>query len=401
MATLVLTKRFREDKELEMQDFIRDLYEDLTFRKLSIDTETLSRHMKSFETNVLGPAVELQQTISCSSTEYYSFEPDRELMQNVRDGDRIWDYTFKDIVEWRDRAPTETCGNMFCLFPGFYRKGMKIADDVILVKPTLLVLNKDTISKLQEYRKVYGSTQNMRQRSPGTDETVPSRGSSLPHGSHSSTARSVNDRQRTYRKRDEFLLGILGAFASRNEKKLNEMPGSEAKTRSHRLTTEERDPRATPPRDAKGKEKRSRRGNPTPASSRKPTLSQSHLEATALPSEHSVGLRSAPVIQDTRYASYPEAGTISSNEKYLPSLPTPGKGGEELGSSHTDSSINEHPILEEAAETRNHAQRMRSTPEISRPVGQSGYTSKAHPHPQEQGFREEQSKLSKSSPPMR
>ncbi|KAF2445471.1 hypothetical protein P171DRAFT_430882 [Karstenula rhodostoma CBS 690.94] len=413
MAILVSTKRFRKDKDSDMQDLLEDLQDDLTSWPTLIDTETLNRHIERLEINVIGPAVELKQTIACSLAEYCLVEPQGETLKAARDDDRPWEYISKDIVEWRDRDPSETYGDMFRLFPGVYRKGMKDAEDVVLVKPTLLVLNRETIGMLQEYRKSNGSTQHRRQRSPGKVGMAHSRKSSQPPpSSRSSTTRSKNDRRTPHSQRDESypdssgwdrvvrgwdrILRTPKPKGSVHDKRLEENPASDTKARLHRRATEDYEFRETLPREVKGKEKRSKRADPTPVSSRKPSLSQPRPEAAippSPPSEYSAGL-TAQTLQHEVEREYREGhGTLVDNETNFPIPPTRRREGEEVESGNIDSPVEMYSILETGMRTN--AQYITAEPgQLVRSPGQ-GHSLRDHPN--SEGFRKVRSQYHRYS----
>ncbi|KAL5407660.1 hypothetical protein PMIN03_007031 [Paraphaeosphaeria minitans] len=405
MATIVSTTRFRKDKDFDMQDLLQDLCGDIAYRLPLIDSATLRRHIESLENNVVGPAVELKESIACCSADYFLAEPEKELLENARDHDRFWDYNFKDIVEWRDKSPSEPYGGMFRLFHGIYRKGMKDTEDVVLVKPTLLVLNRKTIGMLQEFRKSNAPTQQGRQRSPGKAGTASSRQASLPPASsHSLTTKSRHDRRTSHRKQEEVypepsgLDRMFRRFTSKtkgsgHEKKLED-PAFDTRPRLYRRATEDKESRASPTREIKGKDKRSRRTTPTPVSSRKPSLSQPPPEAMIPPgpsSELLAGLPSQPILRETSQEYY---GGYSTHLNV--GIDTSGpliqrQEGEDAERSDTDSSIDIRSNMK--AGRRNSAQQWRAGPtELMRAPG---LTAPA-PHPNQTAWRNLQSQLPKS-----
>ncbi|OAG11477.1 uncharacterized protein CC84DRAFT_1253934 [Paraphaeosphaeria sporulosa] len=401
MATIVSTTRFRKDKDAEMQYLLEDLWDDLTRRLPVIDTATLKRHMDSLSNHVVGPAVELKQTISCSSVEYCSVEPEHEILENARDGDRFWEFTFKDIVEWRDKDPFETYGGLFRLFPGIRRRGMKDTEDVVLVKPTLLVLNRQTIGMLQEFRESNAWTQHRRQGSPGKTGTGPSRQASLPpSSSRSSTTKTKSDRRTSHRKQDESypetsgLSRIVRRLTPKtksfgHEKKLEDL-AFDTRPRLHRRGTEDNEMRESPPRETRGKDKRSRR-TPTPASSRKPSLVQPYLEAMIPPGQSSEPLPelpSQPIPRESPQENYGEYSTHLNDDTDIHGSLTQRPEGEETERSDTDSSVDILSNLE--AEGGNSAQQTRAGPKEL--VRSPGLTAPGL-HPNHTAWRRLQAKL--------
>ena len=340
MAALVLTKQFIRDKESKMKNLVDDLYRDLTFHLMLIESETLDRHIGSLETNVLGPAAELNQTIACSSTEYYLREPRMELLQSALGRDQIGEFVLKDVVKWRNATASETHGGIACLFSGIYRKGMKRKDDLALVKPTVLVLNRETIDKLQEYKDNYNLAQHTRQRSPRRADIVPSGkiSPSLP-SSRSSPAKPLSDRQRGFRSRegsisDSGFHRLRRAFrpkGSGNDRKTQDSSVSNSRPHHIRRPTEDRESKRAPSRETREKERRSTAST----SSRQSSMSHSRPGITLTPgasSEYPTQARTLTA-QHESHLHVPEEGShFLSDVKDFSGSPVPWEESEGSGS---------------------------------------------------------------------
>ena len=344
MATLVLTKQFIEDKESKMKILIDDLYKDLADDLMLIEPETLDRHIGSLETNVLGPAAELNQTMACSSAEYYLTEPRMEVLQSSQGRDRFGEFVLKDVVRWRNANVSETHSAISCLFSGVYRKGMKKPDDLALVKPTVLVWNREAIDKLQEYKINYTLAQHTRQRSPVKAGVTPTGkiSPSIP-SSRSSPAKSSSDRHRGgFRTREGSISDsgfsswrrVFGRKGPGNDRKTQDMSFSSPRPHHIRRLTEDKESRRTLSRD-KERERHSTRDNTASTSSRQSSGSYSRPGITLTPGvsiEYPTQARTPTAQHESRLHVLGEGGPFLSDVKNFSGSPVPWEKSESSGS---------------------------------------------------------------------
>jgi hypothetical protein len=143
MAALVSTKKFQDDKELQIQRFWERLCEELSQRLISLEDKTLVKHLHSLFRNILRPAAELKEAMACSSIEYSITESMELLHYYFPEDGPLLDYTLKDVVEWRERDSSEASYTIFCyLFPGISRMGIERKDQLPLIKPVVLVFDR-------------------------------------------------------------------------------------------------------------------------------------------------------------------------------------------------------------------------------------------------------------------
>jgi hypothetical protein len=153
MNMLTSTKKFQEDKDLQVKKCSRRLYKKLLQQPISLDAEILSELFPTLEKRVLYPAVELKQAIACSLTEYGFTSPSDS--QEYRSGD-IDVYTLRNVATWKrlEKESEGTITGIFCcLFLGVYQK----SDNYVLVKPVVLVYDKEVDRQLQQLQERHHS----------------------------------------------------------------------------------------------------------------------------------------------------------------------------------------------------------------------------------------------------
>lgn len=398
MATLVLTKQFIKDKESRIEDLIDHVYHDLASDWSLIDHETLKRHIESLEINVLRPAVELNHAIACSSTEYCLDEPRLKQLQNR---DRLGDFVLKDFVKWRNVKPSDTYSVISCLFSGIDRKGTRKADDLALVKPTVLVMSKEALDKLQDYR--MNLRPHFQQRSPSKAETAPNRKMSPSHPiSRSSPVRSSPNSQRHRTREDPIPDQGSSSRLSRamwwkgfgHDRKAAEATGPSSRPRHSRRATDDRDLRRTPSRDTKDRERRNKRNDTTSTSSRKSSISNSRPGISMTPSA-SIDCYPQARAQTTPLENHlhvpEEGGRYISDVRIMSGSPDPWDGRED---SDTDSVANVHPSVEYEAEAV-----VRDTGEVAEAEIYLARPARYHvePHPRTEDFQRVQESLRRKS----
>jgi hypothetical protein len=270
------------------------LWEELSQKPISLEPETLQKHFQGLDTNVLVPARELKQAIACSSIKYVITEPEELLRRTLPEAGRLRNYTLKDIAKWRDTDPSDAFGGIYCyLFPGIYQVGIELGDSLPLVKPVVLVFDREAGQQIQEQSQTRDLKQFTPQRSPTrTDKPVPPIPSPIP--SRSSTARSLEDSGRREGTRSESSRSG-GRFSKyfKSTKQAEERPNPEARAQLSRRESEDKSSKGTSSRELREKEKRHRRAATAP-------IKSSHRLAAATTSDPSAHPRSEPAREGRR-----------------------------------------------------------------------------------------------------
>lgn len=398
MATLVLTKRFRKDTESRIKVLVDHIYSELANDWSLIDQETFDRHIGSLEINVLRPAVELNHAIACSSTEYCLEEP---RLKELQDRDRLGDFVLKDVVKWRNAKPSETYNVISCLFSGIDRKGIRKTDNLTLVKPTVLVLNKEAFDELQDYKMSLRPP--IRQRSPLKAETAPSRkmSPSLPI-SRSSPVKSSHNAQRHRIREDPISDQGSSSRLSRtpwwkglvHDRKAAEATASSSRPRHNRRATDDRELRRTPSRELKDRERRNKRNDTTSTSSRKSSISSPRPGISMTPSasiDYYPQARAQTIPLENHLHVPEEGGRYISDLRNMTGSPVPMERRED---SDSDSVADVRPSLEFESETV-----VRDTRKVSEAEFYPARPARYHvePHPRTEEIQRVQDSLRRKS----
>jgi hypothetical protein len=151
MNILISTKKFQKDKDLRVRDCQEQLYQKLSQRPISLEAETLTKYFPLLEQEVLYPAVELKEAISCSLAVYDFIEPEDSSWHVISQGSQTQDYILKDVTTWRTKNnPEEISGIFCCLFPGVYQKEVQQSKNLSLIKPVVIVYDREADRQLQE-----------------------------------------------------------------------------------------------------------------------------------------------------------------------------------------------------------------------------------------------------------
>ncbi|KAK2592045.1 hypothetical protein QQS21_010245 [Conoideocrella luteorostrata] len=185
VSKLSATKFFEHIKESRIQSILLSLKKELADSPISLEEKTsLPRRLKALETTVIRPAVELKQAMACSPFEYRIEEPTWTHREAMLENTLSLQWTLKDVVKWRKPDNAEDFGGIFCcLFPAVIKIAVEKELDLALVRPFVLVYNKEALQQIQDLRPMIS-----RRNSSRLDQDPPYNPS--PLSSRSSTAKS-------------------------------------------------------------------------------------------------------------------------------------------------------------------------------------------------------------------
>lgn len=151
---LKTTNKFRQIRETQLTELLKQLSEDLTPLLISIAPDMRHTRLEALEVDIVKSAFQLKETMASSTAEYKMVEPKVSPHRGVPGGYERRQWTCRDVATWRDTDMADSLGGVFfCLSPSLCKKGVGRTDTLELIKPVVVVYDQEATRQIREFRR--------------------------------------------------------------------------------------------------------------------------------------------------------------------------------------------------------------------------------------------------------